>query len=272
MRHTSVGTALVATILMSGTVAGDAAPRARFASEKNAPTVDVELILAVDVSHSMTVEELAIQREGYAHAIRSDEFIRALQSGPNGRISIAYFEWSGPKDQRIIVPWSLVDGPEAAGVVASQILSIPVERGTQTSISGAIRFAMPLFDRDPYTGTRRVIDISGDGANNSGPPVLQIRHEALAKGLIINGLPMMMNEFTMTMDVEHLDWYYEDCIIGGSGSFMVPINSRDKLKESILIKLVREISDRTADRPVNAVSNQAPRVNCAINEKIFDDR
>ena len=119
----------------------------------------------------MDMDELAIQREGYAQAIQSKEFLQALKLGPNGRIAVTYFEWAASTDQKIIIPWRLVDGPETADAVAAEILKTPIRRASRTSISGAITFAMPLFDEDPYRGLRRVIDISGDGPNNNGAPV-----------------------------------------------------------------------------------------------------
>ena len=118
----------------------------------------------------MDMDELAIQREGYAQAIQSKEFLQALKLGPNGRIAVTYFEWAASTDQKIIIPWRLVDGPETADAVAAEILKTPIRRASRTSISGAITFAMPLFDEDPYRGLRRVIDISGDGPNNNGTP------------------------------------------------------------------------------------------------------
>ena len=138
---------------------------------KAEPSVDVELVLAVDVSYSMDMDELAIQREGYAQAIVSKEFLQALKTGPNGKITVTYFEWAASSDQKIIIPWRVIDGPETADAVANEIMKTPIRRASRTSISGAINFAMPLFDENPHRGIRRVIDISGDGPNNNGSPV-----------------------------------------------------------------------------------------------------
>jgi hypothetical protein len=274
MRRISTRAMLLAFILTGLAITAIAAPHPgiKMTDENTTPSVDVELIIAVDVSHSMSLDELAVQREGYAEAIHSNEFLQALKASPIGKISVTYFEWSAPRDQRIIVPWRLIDGPETADAVANEIMKIPVQRGTHTSISGAIRFAMPLFDRDPYQGTRRVIDISGDGPNNSGPPVAPVRNEALSRGLVINGLPIIMNEDDPTADIKNIDWYYEDCIIGGPGSFMIPINGREKFKEAILTKLIREVAGRTPERLVRTTSEVKSRVNCSIREKIFEDR
>src|SRR4029079_18590848 len=236
--YVSIGAVLVAGVLAGGDVAGVAAPRPghelaqREADKQAAPTVDVELVLAVDVSYSMDMDELAIQREGYAQAIVSKEFLQALKAGPNGRIAVTYFEWAASTDQKIIIPWRLIDGPETADAVAAEIMKTPIRRASRTSISGAINFAMPLFEENPYHGLRRVIDISGDGPNNNGVPVTGARDAALEKGITINGLPIMVKEPSYsTMDIDNLDIYYEDCVIGGPGSFVVTIKDREKFKE-----------------------------------------
>src|SRR5262249_60807171 len=116
---------------------------------------------------SMDMDELAIQREGYAQAIVSKEFLQALKSLPNGKISITYFEWAASSDQKIIIPWRLIDGPETADAVSNEILKTPIRRASRTPISGAIYLAMPLFHADPYHGMRRVVDISRDCPNNN---------------------------------------------------------------------------------------------------------
>ena len=248
----SIGAVLVAGAMAGGDVASIAAPNpnsqaSRQVADKPATaSVDVELVLAVDVSYSMDMDELAIQREGYAQAIVSKEFLQALKSLPNGKVAVTYFEWAASSDQKIIIPWRLIDGPETADAVANEIMKTPIRRASRTSISGAIYFAMPLFDENPYKGQRRVIDISGDGPNNNGAPILGARDEALAKGIIINGLPIMVKEPSYsTMDIDNLDWYYEDCVIGGPGSFVVAIKDREKFKEAIRAKLLLEVAGRT---------------------------
>ena len=274
----SIGAVLVAGILAGGDVVSVAAPglrvqQQRQAADKDAQTVDVELILAVDVSYSMDMDELAIQREGYAQAIQSKDFLQALKVGPTGRIAVTYFEWAASSDQKIIIPWRLIDGPESADAVAAEIMKTPIRRASRTSISGAIYFAVPLFDDDPYRGLRRVIDISGDGPNNSGAPVTIARDAALAKGIVINGLPIMVKEPSYsTMDIENLDFYYEDCVIGGPGSFVVAIKDRDKFKEAIRTKLLLEVAGRTPDHQVVPVAGKEPRVSCLIGERKWQER
>jgi hypothetical protein len=271
----SIGAVLVAGAMAGGDVASFAAPNTRYplADKDSAPVVDVELVLAVDVSYSMDLDELAIQREGYAQAIVSKEFLQALKSLPNGKISVTYFEWAASSDQKIIIPWRVIDGPETADAVANEIIKTPIRRASRTSISGAIYFAMPLFDENPYKGLRRVIDISGDGPNNNGLPVTDARDIALSKGITINGLPIMVKEPSYsTMDIDNLDFYYEDCVIGGPGSFVVSIKDRDKFKEAIRTKLLLEVAGRTPERPVVPVAEKEPRVSCMIGEKIWQDR
>jgi hypothetical protein len=279
----SIGAVLVAGAMAGGDVAGIAAPGPknqlsdqlghRLADKETAPSVDVELVLAVDVSYSMDMDELAIQREGYAQAIISKEFLQALKTGPNGKISVTYFEWAASSDQKIIIPWRVIDGPETADAVANEIMKTPIRRASRTSISGAINFAMPLFDENPHRGLRRVIDISGDGPNNNGSPVTISRDAALEKGITINGLPIMVKEPSYsTMDIDNLDFYYEDCVIGGPGSFVVTIKDRDKFKEAIRTKLLLEVAGTTPEPRIVPVVGKEPRVNCMIGEKIWQDR
>jgi hypothetical protein len=268
----SIGAVLVAGAIAGGGIAAPN-PGTRLADKETVPSVDVELVLAVDVSYSMDMDELAIQREGYAQAIVSKEFLQALKTGPNGKISVTYFEWAASSDQKIIIPWRVIDGPETADAVANEIMKTPIRRASRTSISGAINFAMPLFEENPHRGLRRVIDISGDGPNNNGAPVTGARDTALGKGITINGLPIMVKEPSYsTMDIDNLDFYYEDCVIGGPGAFVVTIKDRDKFKEAIRTKLVLEVAGRTPERRIIPVAEKEPRVSCMIGEKIWQDR
>jgi len=271
----SIGAVLVAGAIAGSDVAGIATPNPTnaLADKDAANSVDLELVLAVDVSYSMDMDELAIQREGYAQAIISKEFLQALKTGPTGKIAITYFEWAASSDQKIIIPWRVIDGPETADAVADEIMKTPIRRASRTSISGAINFAMPLFEENPYHGLRRVIDISGDGPNNNGVPVTGARDAALEKGITINGLPIMVKEPSYsTMDIDNLDIYYEDCVIGGPGSFVVTIKDREKFKEAIRTKLLLEVANRTPERRMVPVAEKEPRVSCLIGEKIWQDR
>jgi hypothetical protein len=272
----SIGVMIAALVMAAGDAAGVAAPDPRsqlVGGKDNQPSVDVELVIAVDVSYSMDLDELAVQREGYAQAIVSKEFLQAMKSGPNSKVAVTYFEWSASSDQKIIIPWRVIDGPETADAVAAEIMKTPVRRGSRTSISGAINFAMPLFEENPYRGLRRVIDISGDGPNNNGAPVTGARDAALEKGITINGLPIMVKEPSYsTMDIDNLDLYYEDCVIGGPGSFVVTIKDRDKFKEAIRTKLILEVAGRTPEHRIVPIAEKEPRVPCLIGEKIWQDR
>jgi hypothetical protein len=241
--------------------------------DANAIPVDVELVIAVDVSYSMDPDEQALQREGYILALKSREFMQALRQGANSKIAITYFEWAGQFDQKIIMPWRLIDGPESADAVAAEIGRAPYRRASRTSIAGALTFAKLLFENNGYRGLRRVIDVSGDGANNAGPLIVPTRDDVLAAGITINGLPIMLKRPTPgSMDIEDLDIYYEDCLIGGPGAFVVPIHERAKFIEATRTKLVLEIAGRQPEPRVMPVSSQAPRISCTIGEHIWQQR
>ncbi|MET4201589.1 DUF1194 domain-containing protein [Bradyrhizobium sp. LA6.12] len=275
LHRVSIAAALIAGVIAGGEVANTAALNSgyRVVAGSEQPSVDVELVLAVDVSYSMDPGELLLQREGYAEAIVSNEFLQALKAGPNRRLALVYVEWSGPNDQKIIVPWRLIDSRESAAAVAAEIAKAPVRMGSRTSISGAIDFALPLFDADPYRGLRRVIDVSGDGVNNDGSPVTIARDAALARGITINGLPIMLEgRLSSQMDIDDLDLYYEDCVIGGSGSFMVTIRSRDGFKEAIRTKLVLEVAGGVPRDRIVSVTEREPRISCLIGEAIWAKR
>jgi Protein of unknown function (DUF1194) len=268
--------ALAGTLILTGDL-GATGPRLAQAPNKQvAADVDMELILAVDVSYSMDPDEQALQREGYILGLTSPEFLNAVRQGPHGRIAITYFEWAGIADQKVVVPWRIIDGLDTARAFTDEIARAPYRRAYRTSISGALLFASPLFEANPHRGVRRVVDVSGDGVNNQGPPVTVIRDELLAKNVIINGLPIMLKRpLAASMDIENLDVYYEDCVIGGPGSFVVPIREREKFKEATRVKLVLEIAGRTPPAPptrVVPVASEAPRISCLIGERMWQYR
>jgi hypothetical protein len=272
----TVAAGAAAVLAVAGWTGGIAAPSSLLRSvdkNSNATVVDVELVIAVDVSYSMDPDEQALQREGYITGITSREFMQALRSGMNGKVAVTYFEWAGPYDQKIIVPWRMIDGPEAADAFAVEIARAPYRRASRTSISGALNFAMPLFDGSGFRGFRRVIDVSGDGANNSGPFATIARDDVLAAGITINGLPIMLKRpSSFTMDIDNLDIYYEDCVIGGPGSFVVPIREREQFKEATRTKLVLEVAGRTPDRVVLPAQARPPRISCTVGEQMWRDR
>jgi hypothetical protein len=237
-----------------------------------AADVDVELVIAVDVSYSMDPDEQALQREGYIVGFNSPEFLTALKQGAYGRIAVIYFEWAGANDQRVVVPWRLIDGPATAKAFTDAVAAAPYRRAYRTSISGALQFAGPLFETSGFRGLRRVIDVSGDGVNNQGAPVAIIRDELLERGITINGLPILLKQPSLaTMDIENLDIYYEDCVIGGPGAFMIPIRERDQFREATRTKLVQEIAGREPE-PRAMPAADKPRISCTIGERMWQER
>jgi hypothetical protein len=268
----------LAAALLSGlgfsVVSQAAPPLSKLADTRpNAIPVDVELVLAVDVSYSMDPDEQALQRDGYRLALTSKEFLQALREGAHGKIAITYIEWAGQHDQRVIVPWRLIEGPESADAVAAEIARAPYRRASRTSISGGLAFAQGLFATSGYRGLRRVIDVSGDGPNNSGMPVAPVRDLIVNKGIVINGLPLMLKRpYRGMMDIAHLDWYYEDCVTGGPGSFVIPVRGREQFVEATRNKLVLEVAGRTPKARVVRTSAEHPRVPCLIGESLWNQR
>ncbi|WEX11873.1 DUF1194 domain-containing protein [Chelativorans sp. AA-79] len=236
--------------------------------------VDVELVLAVDVSLSMSPGELEIQRHGYAAALTHQSVIDAIEDGLHGRIALALFEWAGDFSQRVLVPWTVIASADDAAEVAGMLTASPSQSARRTSISGAINFAADLFAESPYRGVRRVLDISGDGPNNQGPPVTGARDALVANSITINGLPLMTNEgFTSSYDVSDLDDYYTNCVIGGLGAFMIPVNDWSQFPEAIRRKLVIELAGRAPDEVPHIVLAQAgPAYDCLIGEKMWRNR
>jgi hypothetical protein len=263
-----------AALLLAPLIALVLAARPAPAWEVDGTEVDVELVLAVDVSLSVTPRELDIQRRGYAAAIASPEVMTAIRAGLLGRVAVTYMEWAGAGAQRILVDWTLIEGEADARAFAERLRTAPGNSLRRTSISDALSFAAGLFDGNGYTGLRRVIDISGDGPNNAGRPVVQARDAALARGIVINGLPLMTREgYGGRWDLEDLDLYYTDCVIGGPGAFVIPVTSWDAFAGAVRRKLVLEIAGRApAGQPrVWRASNPAPGgYDCLIGEKIWN--
>jgi hypothetical protein len=219
--------------------------------------VDIELILAIDASLSIDAEEAQLQRQGYYQALTDPKVIEAIRSGPNQRIAVYYFEWASEFYQRVIVDWAVISDEASARAVAEKIASSPYRAERRTSISGALRFAAAQFGRG-YAGERRVIDVSGDGCNNSGPSMEATRDEVVAKGIVINGLPIMNESpnpgfggyggfrgyggYGCEPVTVPLDRYYRDYVVGGPGAFSVPADDFQSFDRAILSKLIREIS------------------------------
>ncbi|MEZ5908354.1 MAG: DUF1194 domain-containing protein [Hyphomicrobiaceae bacterium] len=209
-------------------------------------TVDLELVLAVDVSLSMDIEEQELQRQGFIAAFRDASVHKAIASGAHGKIAVTYVEWADAATQQVVVPWMVVDGPATARGFADRLAAAPISRARMTSISGAIRYSMQILAANRIKGVRRVIDISGDGPNNAGAPVARARDEAVAAGIVINGLPILLKPYSRSgfFEVASLDTYYYDCVIGGTGSFVIPVRERAEFAPAIRRKLILEISSR----------------------------
>jgi Protein of unknown function (DUF1194) len=206
--------------------------------------VDLELVIAVDVSWSMDPDEQALQRDGYVQAFRDPEVQRAILSGAHRKIAVSYVEWAGPQSQIITLPWTVIRSAADAMQLADTLAAKPITRHRMTSISAALEFAGQLFTVDAISGTRRVIDISGDGPNNSGPMVAPIRDRLVADGIVINGLPVVLKPgySTSMFDIPNLEDYYQSCVVGGPGSFMIPIKERNEFATATRQKLLLEIA------------------------------
>jgi hypothetical protein len=234
-------------------------------AEARAAAVDFELVLAVDVSGSIDAQEKAVQRDGYLAAIRSPEFAAAVRAGPLGKIRLAYVEWAGEGAQRLVVPWRVIDGTEAAQAFADELAGQAVSRFLRgTSISSALQFSAELFEGG---STRRVIDISGDGPNNAGGKVTEARDAVVARGIVINGLPVLINPAQI---FPPLDRYYADCVIGGEGAFSWPVVFVGDLGKAIRMKLLRELlaAGGRGNGDANVISAAAePPTDCLAGEK-----
>jgi len=207
--------------------------------------VDLELVLAVDVSGSIDEDEARLQRQGYVAALSDPEVIRAITTGMLGRIAVTYFEWAGDGWQVPVLPWTLIDSPQTAQAFAAKLAAAPLGSGPWTSISDAIRAAVPMFDVNEFEGTRRIIDISGDGPNNTGGLVEPERDQAVARRITINGLPIINDRFNFSRPpMPNLDLYYRNCVIGGPGAFLVVAHGFKSFAQAIRRKLILEIAGR----------------------------
>ena len=244
--------------------------------------VDVALVLAVDVSRSMSPRELSIQREGYAAALNHPDVIRAIGQGAYGRIAVTMFEWAGIASVRQVFGWTLVETAADADQLSAIVRDTSPVGLRRTSISGAILHARELLEAAPFDGFRKVIDISGDGPNNQGQPVQAAREAALSERIVINGLPLMTSDGAGGgFNIADLDAYYNECVIGGPGSFLVPVSSWEQFPEAIRRKLILEIGGM-AMPPATVIPAQASRpqlpgalqepYDCLIGEKIWEQR
>ncbi|HEY6629993.1 MAG TPA: DUF1194 domain-containing protein [Rhizobiaceae bacterium] len=243
-----------------------------------AEPVDVELVLAVDVSLSMSPMELNIQRDGYAAALTHDRVLQAIAEGVHGKIAVTYFEWAGVSSHRVIVPWTVIASKADAERFAARLSAQPANSARRTSIAAALAFGADLFAESEFNGAKRVIDISGDGANNQGEPVEAARDAVVRQGITINGLPLMTSGgFSSAYDVANLDRYYTDCVIGGPGAFMIPVNDWSQFPEAIRRKLVLELAGPLSpawqsEHPQVVKVQAAAPADCLVGEKMWRDR
>jgi hypothetical protein len=222
--------------------------------------VDLELALAIDVSGSVDPEEAALQRDGYLKAFADPRVLRAIAGGERKRIAVTYFEWASFNYQRLVVDWTVISDDASAADFVKKLSAVPISTERWTSISGAIDFAMKRFAASPHKGTRRIIDISGDGRNNNGRDLADARGEALAQGIIINGLPIVNDRPTRwgTPPERDLDLYYRDHVIGGPGSFYIVADGFNAFANAIRTKLVREISGAPGDGVIRVAGPKQP--------------
>ena len=212
-----------------------------------------------------------MQREGYIEALRHPEVIAAITSGLLGRIAVTYVEWGGSDSQMVRAPWIMIDGKASAERLAGLLKAADYEQLHRTSISSALLFAARNLDTPDFAAPRRVIDISGDGPNNQGLPVTAVRDAVVAMGIVINGLPILTNplNFDGFFDIPNVDEYYEDCVIGGTGAFVLPVTDTRQFADAIRRKLVLEISGLPARVQPVAATVKSPRVDCLIGEKMW---
>jgi len=218
------------------------------ASPARTEPVDLLLVLAADVSRSVDSQKFQLQREGYAAALADPRVIDAIQSGRRGRIGVLFLEWSGFGNQKVVIDWTVVDGPKAAQAFGDRLLESPRSFADRTSISGGIDAAVAQLARAPFEAQRRTIDVSGDGTNNAGRDVGLARDEALALGISINGL-VILSDTPLPWNPEHtnppggLTKYYRDNVIGGPGSFALEAKDFNSFGEAIVKKMIAEIAD-----------------------------
>jgi hypothetical protein len=236
--------------------------------------VDLELVLAVDVSLSMDRFEQKLQLQGYVAAMQNPQVLRAIETGLHKRIAVIFVEWGGENYQNIKVPWTLIDGKVAAVRFSEELARNKLTALPRTSISSGALFSAALFEKNGFNGTRRVIDISGDGPNNQGVFVHHARDAVISSGITINGLPVMLRagQEPGFFDLTNLDVYYEDCVIGGPGAFIVRVRDEKNFASAIRRKLILEVSGG-APRIIRAqaIWRQPPRIDCRIGEKLWDE-
>ncbi|WP_159998950.1 DUF1194 domain-containing protein [Roseomonas sp. 18066] len=222
---------------------GSAGLLLRAAPARATEAVDVLLVLAVDVSRSVDEDEARLQREGYRAAMTDPRVVEAVRGGAVGGIAVTYVEWAGAEYQRQLLPWTRIASQAEAESWSAALAEAPRASLSWTSISGAIDFSLRMLAEAPYEATRRVIDVSGDGVNNSGAPVEQLRDQAVAQGVVINGLPILNDRPSFgRRPALPLDQYYAESVIGGDGAFLVAAEDFEAFGMAVRRKLIREIA------------------------------
>lgn len=224
--------------------------------------VDLELVLAVDVSLSIDADEARLQRQGYVAAFRDPQVRKAIKDGILGRIAVTYFEWANSAHTQMVVGWTLIDSDDAAEAFAAALEQRRPGPAHYTSISGAIDFGARLFKNSDFEGTRQVIDVSGDGPNNWGELVTTARDRAVAQGITINALPILDNGPGPLgrYNIPNLDLYFRDCVIGGPAAFIVVAENFDAFANAIRRKLILEIAGLTPDEWPARASQPSPQL------------
>jgi hypothetical protein len=252
------------TSMLSFLALGPVAPAAAAPAD-----VDLELVLAVDVSLSMDPDEQRLQRDGYVAAFTHPDLLTAIGSGVRGRIAVTYLEWAGSDFHLVVVPWTVIASREDAESFAARIAAAPFTQQSGTSISSGLLFAAARLNASGFVADRRAVDVSGDGPNNMGYPVDATRDWLVRQGVTINGLPIMLktNYSYEPFTIPNLDMYYQDCVIGGPGAFMVAVDDPARFEVAIRRKLVFEISGLPPRLMRASVTSYGPRIDCQVGEK-----
>jgi len=275
------GLALILAASLAGAARPAPAQSPTVRTQSGQIAVDLELVLAVDVSLSVDAEEGRLQRQGYVEAFLDPLVVEAILAGILGRIAVTYFEWANATHTQVIVDWTLIDSPAGAARFAAALAQRRPGPARYTSISGAIDFGTRLFENNGFEGTRQVIDISGDGPNNWGDPVTRARDRAVAQGVTINGLPILdlgSGPFAR-YNIADLDLYYRDCVIGGPAAFIVVAEDFTAFASAIRRKLILEIAGLSPPQeapgglqPVQFAETDRPGPPCDIGEQILRRR
>lgn len=246
-------------LLALAAMAGETAAQQKLPQE-----VDVALVLAVDISYSMDIDEQRLQRQGYMQAITSPDVLAAIRGGLTGSIAVMYVEWAGSLSRSVLIDWHVVSDEASAQQFADALGEAPISRAYRTAIGDALLFSAAQFEALPYMASRKVIDVSGDGPNNQGTFVPLARDQVVAQGIIINGLPLQLKDARPGwFDLEDLDRYYETCVTGGPGSFIVPVRGAERFAEAVRRKLVLEIAMPALPLPQPRKWRDAPVIRVA---------